>query len=232
MIVEILYESGPTLVVFKPAGLPTQAPPRIESLEARLRWFLLNRDHKPGGVYLGVVHRLDRPVSGAMLFARHKQAARKLSRQFERREVDKRYWACVQGIVAPEAGQWEDYLRKVPDVARSEVVAADHPDAQHAALRYRTLGRTAHGSWLEIELLTGRTHQIRVQAAARGHCVLGDELYGASVPFGEQFSDFRRRAIALHARRLTFRDPTSNQEVTIDAPPQGNAWAELGIDGV
>lgn len=224
--VEILYEAGPTLVVYKPAGLPTQAPPRIESLEARLRWFLLNRDQKPGGVYLGVVHRLDRPVSGVLLFARHKKAARLLSRQFERREVDKQYWACVQGVVEPGEGVWEDHVRKIPDVARSEVVSADHPQGQHAALRYRTLGRTSQGSWLEIELLTGRTHQIRVQAAARGHSVLGDAEYGSTQPFGEPCDDHRRRAIALHAYALSFSDPTNKQPVTISAPPPAS-WREL-----
>jgi 23S rRNA pseudouridine1911/1915/1917 synthase len=223
---EILYEHGPTLVVNKPAGLPTQAPPRIESLEARLRWFLLNRDQKPGGVYLGIVHRLDRPASGVIVFARHKKAARLLSRQFERRQVSKRYWALVQGVVSPEEGTWEDHMRKVPEVAKSEIVPADHPESQHAALRYRTLGRTTHGSWLEIELLTGRTHQIRLQAASRGLPILGDELYGSNIPFGEQFSDVRRRAIALHARSLAFRDPTSQQDVLVTAEPH-ERWGEI-----
>ena len=112
--VQLLYESGPVIVVRKPAGLLTQAPPGIDSLEARIKSWIKQRDQKPGNVYLGVPHRMDRPVSGALVFARHARAARRLSEQFEGRLVHKIYWACVAGQVTPAAGTWTDFVRKVP----------------------------------------------------------------------------------------------------------------------
>ena len=99
-----------------------------------------------------------------MVFARHSRATRRLAEQFERREVRKVYWACVSGRVEPGEGTWEDYLRKIPEQARAEVVPLDHPEARPAVLHYRTLAVFAWGTWLEIELETGRTHQIRIQA--------------------------------------------------------------------
>jgi 23S rRNA pseudouridine1911/1915/1917 synthase len=169
-------------------------------------------------IYLGVPHRLDRPVSGAIVFATRRRAAFKLSRQFERRQVKKLYWACVEGMVNPPGGEWTDHMRKVYGQPRAEIVLAGHPGAQLAKLRYRTLGRSEFGSWLEIELETGRTHQIRLQAASRGHPVLGDAFYGSRVPFGLQHEDERLRTIALHACSLSFVDPATNVPVTVEAP--------------
>ena len=125
---DILYEEGPCLVVVKPGGVATQAPPGIDSLEVRVKQFLRVRDSKPGNVYLGVPHRLDRPVSGVMVLARHVRAARRLSEQFEARTVRKTYWAVVEGKVSPDCGTWTDHLRKIPDAAQVEVVAPDHPE--------------------------------------------------------------------------------------------------------
>src|SRR5262249_23122264 len=155
-------------------------------------------------VYLGLPHRLDRPVSGVIVLAKTKKGARKISKQFERRKVGKLYWAAVEGFVEPAAGMWTDYLRKIPGEARVEIVAQDHPEAQHAMLRFRKLGDTPHGSWLELEPETGRMHQIRVQAASRGWPVLGDAQYGSQIAFGPPDEDPRKRAIALHARTLSF----------------------------
>lgn len=226
----LLYESGPCLVVLKPAGLATQAPPGIDSLERRIKTWLAERSPQPGPVYLAVPHRLDRPVSGAMLFATRRRAGFKLSRQFERREVRKVYWACVEGVVSPAEGTWTDCIRKVYGQPRAELVPADDPQGRVAVLHYRTLGQTRFGSWLEIELETGRTHQIRVQAAARGHPVVGDSFYGATVPFGPQFDDERLRAIALHGRSLTFTDPTIGRRMTVVAPVSDD-WSRLELPG-
>ncbi len=170
---DILLEDGPVLVVHKPAGIATQAPPGIDSLEARIRTFLKERDPNPGNIYLGIPHRLDRPVSGVMVFARHVRAARRLAKQFEARTVRKLYWAAVAGQVEPPSGTWIDTLWKVYGQPRTQVVDAAHPEGQHAVLHYRTLGHHPHGTWLEIELETGRTHQIRVQAASRGLSGIG-----------------------------------------------------------
>jgi RluA family pseudouridine synthase len=214
----ILYEEGPCLVVCKPPGLPTQAPPGIDSLEVRLKAFLQQRDTLPYQVYLGIPHRLDRPASGAMVFATRRGPTRKLAKQFEHREVQKIYWACVAGQPDPPEGTWQDHLRKVYGKPEAEVVPPDHPEARLAVLHYRTLAPTPWGSWLEIELETGRTHQVRIQAASREHPLLGDFQYGSTVPFGPQHADERRRAIALHARTLAFRHPVSKQSVSVTAP--------------
>jgi len=209
--IEILYEQGPCLAVCKPAGLLTQAPSGIDSMERRIKDFLIHRENKPGRAYLGVPHRLDRGVSGAMVFAKHVRAARRLSEQFEARTVKKIYWACVAGKVAPAEGTWIDYTRKLPGRAEAEIVGQDHPEGRRAVLHYRTRGEASWGTWLEIELETGRMHQVRIQAATHGHPVLGDAQYGSEQTFGIQHDDERLRAIALHARSLSFRHPMTHE---------------------
>jgi RluA family pseudouridine synthase len=222
----ILFEEGPCLVVLKPAGILTQAPPGIDSLETRIKEYLKRRDSRTGNIYIGVPHRLDRPATGAMVFAKHARATRRLADQFEARSVKKVYWALTQGRVTPDAGTWEDYVRKIHGHPQAEVVSADEPGARNAILHYRTIGTNPLGSWLEIELETGRTHQIRIQAASRGWPVLGDLQYGASESFGEQYADTRLRAIALHARLLGFRHPVSHTQVETIAPLT-TAWRGL-----
>ena len=223
---QVLYHNGPCLVVLKPPGVLTQAPPGIDSLELRIKSWLAVEQPQPYPTYLGVPHRLDRPASGAIVFGTNARATRKLSRQFERRQTRKLYWAGVSGTVTPEAGTWEDFVRKVPGEPRAEIVAADHPEGRVALLSYRTLAAANGVTWLEIELQTGRTHQVRIQASSRGFPLLGDEQYGSTVPFGPQYDDPRLRAIALHARRLEFTDPTTKQPVSIVAPTW-TAWPVL-----
>lgn len=224
--IEILYESGPCLVVNKPPGLLTQSPQGIDSLEFRVKEFFKRRENKPGKIYLGVPHRLDRPASGALVFARHVRAARRIAEQFEARTVRKVYWAWVQGQVTPAEGTWEDFIRKVPDEPRAEIVSRDQPEGRLAVLHYRTLESQPWGTWLQIELETGRFHQIRLQAAQRGHPILGDVLYGSAMLFGIQHEDTRLRAIALHARTLGFLHPMSHKPVSVEAPlPE--AWSRM-----
>lgn len=224
---DILYEEGPCLVVNKPAGILTQAPPGIDSLEVRVKRFLIERENKPGKAYLGVPHRLDRPVSGTLVVAKHVRAARRLSEQFEGRLVRKSYWAVVEGEVDADEGQWSDRVRKVPGQARGEVVAADQADAKRAVLSYRVKQRFDDKTWLEITLETGRYHQIRVQASEHGFPVIGDALYGATTTFGPQSDDPRDRAIALHARDLAFRHPMTKEDVDVTAPLP-STWAVFG----
>jgi 23S rRNA-/tRNA-specific pseudouridylate synthase len=216
--IELLLDAPPCLVVNKPCGLSTQAPPGIDSLEVRLRAWEEQRFGAEGIIYLGIPHRLDRPASGAICFARNVRAARRLSQQFERRLVEKVYWVLVEGVPVEPEGAWHDRLRKLPGRAQVEVVEANHPEGQDAVLSYRLLGTFAFGSWLEVRLQTGRTHQIRVQAATRGLPILGDVQYGASALFGPEVSDWRSRAIALHARRLGFVHPTTREPVVVVAP--------------
>jgi len=202
----------------KPGGLLTQGPPGIDSLELRTKHFLKVRDEKPGKVYLGVPHRLDRPVSGAITVVKNVRAAQRISKQIEQRSVTKTYWAVVGGVVDSSDGIWEDSMRKVPDEARSEIVPADHPDAKRAQLKYRSIATNGSVTLLEIELITGRTHQIRLQCGSRGLPILGDELYGSEEAFGPETTDLRKRWIALHARRLAFEHPISKEPVDQTAP--------------
>jgi 23S rRNA pseudouridine1911/1915/1917 synthase len=226
---DILLRDESCLAVNKPAGLPTQAPPGIDSLEVRIRAMLsAEQGMLPGEVYLGVPHRLDRPASGAILFALTLRAARRISRQFERRRVRKTYWALIEGTIDPPEGTWTDHVWKVYGRPQARVVEANHPGAQLAILRYRTLGETPQGSWLEIELETGRTHQVRVQAASRGCPILGDALYGSTTSFGPPVEDERQRQIALHARLLGFEHPDTRQRVELTAGVDA-AWRALGI---
>lgn len=216
---DLLWEEGSCIVVGKPPGLLTQAPPGIDSLEIRVKRFLAEREGLTQPPYLAIIHRLDRPASGVLLMARKINAARKLSLQFEHREVDKRYWTLVEGRVEPSAGVWRDWMRKIDGEPRSEIVDAGATGAQQAVLRYRVERHLSRSTWLEIELETGRTHQIRLQAAAHGHPVLGDSLYGATLSFGPATDDERARWIALHARSLAFLDPVSKRGVKVEADP-------------
>ncbi|HEX3727066.1 MAG TPA: RluA family pseudouridine synthase [Pirellulales bacterium] len=228
---EILLEDEAVLGVAKPTGIATQAPPGIDSLETRIKIYLAGSSGDPRGVYLGLPHRLDRAASGAMIFAKTRRAARVLSRQFERRRVRKLYWACAAGCVEPAAGTWTDFLWKVYGQPRAMVVESTHVNAQQAVLHYRVIGRHALGSWLEIELETGRTHQVRVQAASRGFPIVGDALYGSEVALGPAVADERLRPIALHARSLVFWHPTSQAEVRLLAP-LGDQWNGLQLEPV
>jgi RluA family pseudouridine synthase len=242
-LLSILYEDGPVLVVNKPAGLLTQAPRGIDSLELWVRDYYRTKEQIEGNFYLGLVHRIDRPVTGAIVFGRNLRATQRLAKQFEERTVSKTYWALVEGHVEADEGTWRDQLHKRHGMAAAIVVPEDDPRGKHAVLHYRVRwrsdGRVRRQSpaaepgrgwtWLEIELETGRTHQIRVQAGSRGHAVLGDKQYGATTPFGppapaEPTSDDdpnaaeREAQIALHARTLAFRHPMRDESVSVAAP--------------
>ncbi len=219
----ILYEDNHCLAVAKPAPLLTQGVPSgIPTLEAMVKAYLKERYHKPGNVYLGIPHRLDRPVSGVVLFARNTKAARRLAEQFQNRQVRKVYWAVVEpsitGELPPDEGTWEDWLLKVKEQARGERVTGETPGARRALLRFRRLRQCEDGALLEIEPETGRMHQIRVQSASRGWPVRGDVLYGARLPFGPPADLPRDRIIALHARSLTFLHPIRYEPMTVTAP--------------
>jgi 23S rRNA pseudouridine1911/1915/1917 synthase len=228
--VELLWDDPPCLVVNKPGGLLTQSPPGIDSLEDRVRAFEKQRRGVEGNIYLGLPHRLDRPASGAIVFARNIRATRRLCEQFAGRLVEKRYWVLVEGEPDAPAGTWRDVLRKLPGQPHVEVVAPSDPEGRLAILHYRRLGGGPYGSWLEIQLETGRTHQIRVQCASRGLPVVGDSQYGARQTFGPPTTDWRRRWIALHARQLAFAHPKTGQRVVVTAPVP-SAWQDFTPPG-
>ena len=240
---EILCEDGPVLAVNKPAGLLTLgAKPGVPTLERQVRQFLKEKFHKPGNVYLGIPHRLDRPVSGVVVFARNSKCAARLAEQFRERQVRKVYWALVEKVPDPPEGELVDWLRKAPDQARVEIVSAETPGAREACLTYRVLhehstfapllappcdGGEGMRTLVEIELLTGRTHQIRVQFAGHGCPIVGDVQYGATTRLvAPPASDPRDEPIALHARSLTILHPIRYDSLTITAPLPAN-WGAI-----
>ena len=224
---DVLYDAGSCLAVNKPAGVLTQAPQGIDSMEERVRRHWQLESERSYHVYVGVPHRLDRPVSGALVFTRNIRATQRLARQFEQRTVHKFYVALVEGR-PPAGAEWRDSLRKVAGRAWVEVVLDGQPGAKEARLSYQLLTDYGKASLVLVQPQTGRTHQIRVQFAHRGFPVLGDDQYGARQAFGRAWNDPRQRSIALHARRLCFRHPTLPHAVDLRAPlgPDWHAFSE------
>ncbi len=212
--VSVLYLDNHLLVVHKPAGLLVQEDHTGDPDLMTLGKAYVKREFaKPGAVFLGLVHRLDRPVSGVMVLARTSKAASRLSDQFRRRAPDKRYLALVEGRLDGQ-GVREDWLAKVDRHVR--VVKPGHPEGKRAELRWQALAteKTKHGSisLVEVELLTGRAHQVRVQLAALGHPILGDLRYKAQ-------REFDGRNLALHSFRLEIEHPTQREAMTFSALP-------------
>ena len=175
-----------------------------------MREYVKRKYRKPGNVYLGVVSRLDAMVTGVTLFARTSKAAARLSRQFRDREVRKVYWVLVAGSLQPTVGELTDWLEKSEAQRKMVISAPQSPGAVEAQLRYRFLPCRSGGGWVEIELITGRKHQIRVQLAARNCPILGDRKYGSPNPFA--------RGIALHAHSLELPHPVRKDRLSIVAP--------------
>lgn len=208
---QILYEDNHLLAVAKPPGLITQGAAAGEpSVVEWARQSLKERYHKPGNVYVGVVSRLDAAASGVVLLARTSRAAGRLAEQFRERSVQKTYWALVAGN-PPDAGACENWLLEDDAQRRVRVVSPGAAAGKLARLRYRRLGGQGGVAWLEIDLETGRKHQIRVQLAAHGWPILGDRKYGCRQPFSQ--------GIALHARRLVVDHPTRHEPIELTAPP-------------
>ncbi|MDO4569989.1 MAG: RluA family pseudouridine synthase [Planctomycetia bacterium] len=221
-MLDFIAQDGPVWVINKPPGILVQSPPGIDSLVDQIKLHVKQAEGRPeeSDVYVGVPHRLDRPATGAIIFTRNVRAAKRISEQFQMRTVRKHYWVLVEGLLPDESGDWEDFLRKVPGIPLAQIVGPKHPEGRWALLHYRVLQRfpDKNCSWLEVRLETGRTHQIRVQAASRGFPILGDALYGSTIPFGEQFEDERLRAIALHSRFIEIKHPTRDERVAFEAP--------------
>ena len=169
------------------------------------REYIKDKFNKPGNVYIGLVHRLDRPTSGVVVFALTSKAAKRLSEQFRVGSVRKIYWALVEGKT-PTNGTLADRIHR--HSITSHIVRGD--GGQRAELSFRRLRYHKGVSWVEIELVTGRHHQIRVQFSNRGYPVIGDFRYNSKVKFGQ-------KALALHARSLTISHPTRKEEMTFVA---------------
>jgi 23S rRNA pseudouridine1911/1915/1917 synthase len=207
---EIIYEDNHCLAVLKPAGVPsTHFDGRTETIDRAAKAYLKEKYQKPGNVFLGIVQRIDKPVSGVLLFARTSKAAARLSEQFREGTVEKTYWAVVEGEVRPDAGSLEDWLHKDESARRIDVVAPRATGAKQALLHYQKRATYAGLTWLELRPQTGRRHQLRVQLAHHGYPIYADAKYGAVHTFGN--------AIGLHARSLTFLHPVRYEPVTITA---------------
>lgn len=208
---EVLYEDNHLLVVNKPAMLPTMGVAEGEpSLLTMAKEYIRAQYNKPGNVYLGIVSRLDTPVTGVTILARTSKAAARLSESFRERHVAKLYWAVVEGKLPHPDGKLEHYLRKDERHRKMHVTNVSTPDAQLARLRYHTIKSVYDMTWLEIELETGRKHQIRVQLAKHGFPIIGDRKYGSPRPFSH--------GIALHSRQLTVDHPVKREAITFVAP--------------
>jgi len=207
---EVLYEDNHCVAVLKPSGaLSTHYEGKEETLDRAVKRYLKEKYHKPGDVFLGVVHRLDKPVSGVLLFARTSKAAERLSRQFREGTIEKVYWAVVEGELLKTAGSLEDWLRKDRRIGRVQVVEPRTKGARQALLHFHRKAYHDGLTWVEVRPQTGRTHQLRVQLAHHGHPIYGDAKYGSIHTFG--------RAVGLHARALTFLHPIRYEPITLTA---------------
>lgn len=212
----IVHEDDAIVAVAKPAGLATaNVPAGEESVFTLVRGHLADRERARGEVpFLGVVSRLDRPVSGVVLFAKTPAAAADLARQFRERSVDKTYVAVIEGRFPAPVGtwvEWADALERPGRGPTRPVRAAAGADAREARLRARVLVRRGEVSLVELCPVTGRRHQLRAQLAARGCPIVGDRTYGARVPFPG--------GIALHALRVTIDHPVARRRVALTTPP-------------
>ncbi len=219
----VLYEDNHIIAVSKTCneivqGDKTGDTPLSETVKA----YIKDRYNKPGEVFLGVTHRLDRPTSGVVLFARTSKALARLNAMFQSHEqIRKTYWAIVEHAPAEPEGRLENMLIRNEKMNKSFVAKPGTKDAKLAILTYKTLAQGDRYTLLEINLQTGRHHQIRCQLAAIGCPVKGDLKYGAkrSNPDG---------GICLHARQIEFVHPVSHEQISITAPvPDDNLWHAL-----
>lgn len=213
----IFYLDNHIIAIYKPAGLATQGTSQSKhSLFRLVKWWIKIRFEKPGDAYIGIVHRLDKPVAGVCVFAKTSKGAARLSAQFREHKVKKEYIAVVEGIPRRPSGNLIHHLEWTRKEKRAHVTTEN--DGKSAILEYTILDTYQRKSLLRIIPVTGRKHQIRAQLAAAGFPVLGDVKYGSH-------HCFPGRAIALYARKIMFIHPTSREPISIESPePKGWPW--------
>ncbi|UJL46742.1 RNA pseudouridine synthase [Virgibacillus sp. NKC19-16] len=223
MEIPILYEDNHLLIVEKPINIPVQADNTGDKdLLTYLKQDIKVRYRKPGNVFLGLVHRLDRPVGGVIVFAKTSKAASRMSDVIRRQAMERSYLAVVRGVPDKRQGKLEHYLSKIHQENKVYAVPDHHKKAKKALLEYKTIAQTQALSLLSVQLQTGRPHQIRVQLAEIGIPIYGDQKYGSHVNKpGQQ--------IALWAHSLSFEHPTKKEIITVDShPPREHPWNLFG----
>lgn len=209
---DVLFSDNHCIAVVKPAGMPVQPDPSgDESLLEHVERFVREEGNKPGKAFVALVHRLDRPVGGVVIFGKTSKGAARLSEQFREHSVRKVYWAMVEGVMEGKEGRIEQWLRKDAVQKKAFVCRESVPGAQHAVLSWRVLERVGGKTLVEVVPESGRFHQIRCGMASLGHPIVGDMKYGAA-PTGDY-------TIRLWAYSLTFRTPVGEREVTVSAHP-------------
>ena len=215
----VLYEDNHIIIVNKTASEIVQGDKTGDTpLSEIVKQYLKEKYAKPGNVFIGVTHRLDRPVSGLVVFAKTSKALARLNEMFKGSEVKKTYWAVVKERPPKDEDELVHYLVRNERQNKSYAYDAERPGSKKAILHYRLIGRSQNYYLLEVDLKTGRHHQIRCQLAKMGCPIKGDLKYGAprSNPDG---------SICLHARRIRFIHPVSKQLIDVEAPlPPGNLW--------
>ena len=216
---EVIYEDNHIIIVSKTSSEIVQGDKTGDTpLSETVKQYLKEKYHKPGNVFVGVVHRLDRPVSGLVVFAKTSKALARLNEMFKNGDVHKTYWAVVKNCPREPEATLEHYLVRNEKQNKSYVYDREKPGAKKAILHYRLIGRSENYYLLEVDLKTGRHHQIRCQLAKIGCPIKGDLKYGfpRSNPDG---------SISLHARRVSFVHPVSKELIDVEAPlPGGNLW--------
>ena len=222
MHINVLYEDNHLLIVEKPVNIAVQEDASKDmDLLNMLKSYIKEKYNKPGDVYLGLVHRLDRPVGGVMVFARTSKAASRLSNELRKQQIYRKYKAIIRGTLPNKQGELVDYLYKDRKKNLVSVVSSKNKDGKKAILEYKVLSKKDNLSMLEVELKTGRSHQIRVQLANQGTPLYGDQKYGEHVnKHGQQ--------IALWASSLSVKHPTKDEMITVESePPKEYPWTEF-----
>ena len=212
----VLYEDNHIIVVVKEPGIPSQADKTKDAdMLTIIKEYLKEKYNKPGNVYLGLVHRLDRSVGGVMVFAKTSKAASRLSEQVREKQVKKNYIAVVKGKFENSKGIMQDYLAKDSKINKSFVTNKDDKNAKFSELEYEVIkyDERTNMSLVKINLKTGRHHQIRVQFSSRGHSLCGDTKYGTRS---------RSKQLALWSYKLSFYHPTTKEKLEFEYLPETN----------
>ncbi len=222
---QIVYEDNCLLVVVKPYNVPVQADESGDAdMLSMLKQYLVEKYNKPGDAYLGLVHRLDRPTGGVMVFAKNSKTAARLCEAIQEGNVEKRYLAVVEGTPRYRADKLICYLKKDPETNTVHTVPALSEGAKYAELDYKLLATQGEFSLLQVGLVTGRAHQIRVQLADMGNPIVGDKKYGR----GEAK---QRSEMALWACQLKFSHPVSGKDMVFRVyPPEVFPWTRFDLD--